>query len=288
MLRKKFPSEKRLSTVRRIFQGNQLFPTPPNKYRAKANNGLPANQQHAAENEGDAPVGDTSIIKSDETPTTGFARNMISSLTASDGDFDSQANELLAKDDRWHDTSSPEKKGALADLASGVNRSSMLESIGETSESVFELTPYQLNGSHLSTTSGAVMVPTEPAESRWKGTETSRILTTTLGSSSVEETETEVELDGVQGKSLGAVSTSDLSDIPVRLPKRTSDTAINYSTMNPSPELGASNDHSSECNAKRQASSICEEREKRVFEDVPLVLPERFDSLPPSEVEHSC
>jgi len=164
----------------------------------------------------------------------------------------------------------------------------MLESIGETSESISELSPYQLNGLHLSTTSGAVMVPTEPAESRWKGTETSRILTTTLRSSSVEETETEVELDGVQGKSLGAVSTSGLSDIPVCLPKRTSDRAINYSTVNPGPELGASNDHSSECNAKRQASSICEEKERRVFEDVPLVLPERFVSLPRSEVEHSC
>ena len=200
--------------MKRIFQRNQLRST---NYKLQANMEVTTNQQYAAgENDVDEPVGDTK---------SRGARKMMSSITISDGDFDSILENGLINDDRWHDVSSEANQRTPADLANGVNRLTTLEAISELSASVFEPTPYQINGSHLSVASDGLSIPTNPSESRWKGEETP---TTTLGSSSTGGNES--ELGGVQKRALSADSKSEAArlspsstDLPIRVPRRTTD-----------------------------------------------------------------
>lgn len=137
MLKVEFPREGRVWAVKRIFLGQKLPPT-------KVGGSKVDTDVHVADdgkNDGDIPIGDTKSSSRSGMSPSRFRRNMISSVTASDGDFDSLIDEL--QDERWQDASNRASQGTPSALASGVNRLTNLEAISEMSASVFETIPTQ-------------------------------------------------------------------------------------------------------------------------------------------------
>ncbi|CAJ1943525.1 unnamed protein product [Cylindrotheca closterium] len=191
MLRLEFPDERRLWTARRMFLGDKLLPTAGSVRRLGTHVDIAANRQN--ESDGDAPVGDKLASKS-------FQHRMVSSLTACDGDFDDGVDGL-GEDERWHNVSTNANQGTQANITPRANhRSTSLEAISELSESYFELTPYQANGSYLSAASIPSSTPKEPSESRWRGTGSTPLRSPFCGSS-------------------GSIK-SDASDLPIQVPTR--------------------------------------------------------------------
>ncbi|CAJ1941041.1 unnamed protein product [Cylindrotheca closterium] len=284
VIRLEFPREGRLWTVKRILLGDRL---PQTAFRMNpgghvANSGIP---QSEPESDADAPVGDT---KTSKLVPLRLLRNMISSLTASDGDCDDHANDELRSDERWHEADVQVDEGSPSDLVAGINRLTTLEAISEVSETVYDLTPYQANGSHLSASSVGLSLPTEASESRWKGTEAISRPMTTLGPPSAVESSGsdlgDVERPPSKTDSIIDVPTRkpDISDLPIQVPRRTMDVleASNSSLSAP---------HLSEYSAavvcpERLASGHDRPRGKLVF-DIPLAPPQRFTSMSPSEIE---
>ncbi|KAL3939277.1 MAG: hypothetical protein SGBAC_005978 [Bacillariaceae sp.] len=294
MLRLEFPFEARLWTVRRIFLGSQLRPTARDGYKVNDDIGTRGNPRPEAESDGDAPVGDT-VMTANRIP-----RNMISSLTATDGGFDDFADEL-GRDERWHDGGAQVKEDTPTGLVSPLHRLTTLEAISEMSESFFDLTPYQTNGSHLSVDAVTLPIPTEPSESRWKVTEASSTPLPSLrssfgvessdmgdGESSICRTDSRMEAPKRKPESLDlpmkvsrrSSHAPNASDVPIRIPKRTSDPP----TDSPKECCTSTSDCSPMLHSKRVTRPHAGYKGKRVF-DMPLAPPERFTSLPPSEVE---
>ncbi|CAJ1965860.1 unnamed protein product [Cylindrotheca closterium] len=331
-LRLRFPREGRFWTVRRIFLGDELRPTVRDGYKLDAQSG--ANRRNEPRSEADAPVGDmgTSMMAQLRLP-----RNMISSLTASEGDFEDVADGL-GEDERWRDANLQVSQRASSDLASGLNRLTTLEAISELSETVFDLTPYQANGSHLSVISAGLLVPTEPSESRWKGAETMSEPVTSpkplsgvegsaddLGDSEIRATcmtdsrsevpmehksdsldvPMQVPLRRTSGdvarrprrtddsRMKGPRRKPDAPDLPMQVPRRTSDslkvsdTPISVPKRTSDSSIDSPPSSTDALSSKKLPFLHVGSRGKKVS-DVPLSLPQRFTSLPPSEVEEEC
>ncbi|CAJ1941049.1 unnamed protein product [Cylindrotheca closterium] len=306
MLRQEFPYEGKRWAVKRIFLGDKLPPTDgAGRCMVGTLVDIVAQQKDLSQSEAaDTPVGDT--LTSNSVPPARLPRNMLSSLTASYGDFDDDSD-VLDEDGRWHDVSPQGNQNSPACFASSRNRTSSLGAISELSESVFDLTPYQANGSHLSVASAGMPAPTEPSESRWKDGSTSAPVTAPPrpALSTVESSEDDL-LDGIERRSLKTDSrmevprrkcdasadmpiqvprrTSDVlkvsNDSPISVPKRTSDTPVDpptrsYSSGSDDPLVLHSEKLTSRHNRLR----------RKMASDVPLARPSRFVSLPPSEVE---
>jgi len=143
MLRLQFPYESRQWAVKRIFLGENLPPTDVSDHKRLGTLvEIAANRQDKPEtSDVNAPVGDMGASKS--VPSR-IPRNMVSSVAASEGDFDDYV-EALREDERWRDSSVHMKEGLPANLAARVGRLTSLGAISELSESAFDLTPYQAN-----------------------------------------------------------------------------------------------------------------------------------------------
>ncbi|CAJ1941053.1 unnamed protein product [Cylindrotheca closterium] len=296
MLRLEFPIEGRLWTAQRIFLGNQLRPAGASGRRVgRAPVDNVVNRRCEAESDTDAATGD---MEGSGLAPSRLPRNMISSLTASGGDFDGSAadglqGEELQKNARTQGLGS---QGAPTGLASGHNRLPSLGAISELSESVFDLTPYQANGSHLFTSSVTLPILTEPSESRWKGAGTTAASCLQSRGSDLGDTEKSHRTDSSLKIPRRKPEISDLpiqaprrpsdicnvSDSPIRIPKRTFDAPIDSPTGSCS---SSTSDLSPVINSKRVTMPhIGSARGKLPF-DMPLAPPERFLSLPPSDIE---
>ncbi|CAJ1941051.1 unnamed protein product [Cylindrotheca closterium] len=300
-LRLSFPREGRFWTVRRIFLGDKLRPTVCDGYKLDAQS--VTNRGDEPRSEADAPVGDTGTSRMAQSR---LPHNMISSLTGSEGNFDDDSD-ILDEDDRWHDVSPQGNQNSPACFASSRNRTSSLGAISELSESVFDLTPYQANGSHLSVASAGMPAPTESSESRWKDGSTSAPVTAPPrpALSTVESSEDDL-LDGIERRSLKTdsrmevprrkcdasvdmpiqvpIRTSDVlkvsNDSPISVPKRTSDTPVDPPTLS----YSSGSDDPSVLDPEKLTRRDIGPRRKMAY-DMPLARPSRFVSLPHSEVE---
>ena len=155
MLREEFPKETRLWTIKRIFMGQKLEPTVVNAAAAaNAKNsderiGIAVQQQEEkAYDDDNAPIGDVTNTKHSKSRTG--RNNMMSSVTASDGDFDSVIDALGEEEEALEEVAHL----SSSEFASGSNRVPTLEAIGEMSESDLDSTPlYQQRASSSATLS---------------------------------------------------------------------------------------------------------------------------------------
>mmetsp|Transcript_46126 Transcript_46126/g.111765 ORF Transcript_46126/g.111765 Transcript_46126/m.111765 type:complete len:383 (+) Transcript_46126:1130-2278(+) len=269
MLRLEFPSEGRLWTVKRIFLGDKLRPT------SGANMDIVVKGECEPDSNGDSPVGNMETCN--KTVASRLPRHMISSVTASEGDFDDSVaeTEVGGGDGRWHDAGGQVKQGSPGDLASGLNRLTTLDSISEMSESVFDLTPYQANGSHHS---AAFVIPTDPPERRWKGTEITSTPETTHVASSLDSNGN--DLDGVQGRPSRTDSRMEVprskpnsSDLPMQVPRRISSETDSSSLDSNGHDLGDLQGSPSRTDTRMEVP-----RRKSESSDLPMQVPRRTSS----------
>ena len=284
MLRLEFPTETRFWTCRRIFLGSKLPPANSDSGTRLGTVAKPKHQSESKSDEDETDLDDTGNTERSGMSATRLPRFMISSVTASDGDFESFVD-VLEDDDRWLDGCNQVPQSTPQDLACGVTRLTTLEAISEISESVFELTPYQVNGSHLSNLC-RLKIPLGSSEGRWKDAATKEGAvnpaakhTRPAGSDcKLEIPKRKIDSMDVpiQVPRRNLDSSKTIDDVPVRLPRRFSSTQDD------------DDDDSSERDSNQKS---CPEksptRPKRVLAsgDAPLALPQRFLSTAPSENE---
>lgn len=269
MIRYEFPNETKLWTVKRIFLGEKLKPTKP---KTDEHIGIAVEQQQGFGQNEDEPVGDTNNAKSSTTRPRG--RNMMSSVTASDGDFDSVVD-AIGEDERWQETSKEGHQSASGDFASNSYQLSMLEAIGELSESEHETVPTQTTKTQTSISAAGENVTGTATEGPWSAEGTGD---ETIQPSVADST---IETPNDPSAQLKAKSLDGLIEADVPVSKQSPETLIDSSrtatTTNSTLDLSAV--HSDSLLAPKSGPKV------RRPSDVPLVLPERFDSLPQSEVE---